>query len=91
MTKTPILRFKRPAPKAWTEDHILKTFDSAACVAPLISASDFVDLCLQSLPPRSDGKRDIRRQMIVRGLRTMLAKGRWPKTVRIDGDSLVFT
>ena len=68
MTKTPILRFKRPAPKAWTEDHILKTFDSAACVAPLISASDFVDLCLQSLPPRSDGKRDIRRQSVQRAI-----------------------
>ena len=71
----------------WTEAFIAEQGAILALLTDRITHADFVKHCFGQLP-RGTGKRDIRRQTILRALYRMLDAGRLP--FKIEGDCFVF-
>ncbi len=74
-------------PQPWTEAFITEQGATLALVSDRVAHADFVDHCFSQMP-RGTGKRDIRRQTILRALYRMIEAGRLP--FRVEGAHFVF-
>ena len=81
---------KSSSPKAWTEDLINSISAGLSLVVDAVEQEEFVQRCIEAVPERAatKGKRDTRRQDIVRSLRRLAETGKLP--FRVAGDQFVF-
>jgi hypothetical protein len=69
--------------RPWTEDFIAEQGAVLALVTDRITHVDFISHCFDRLP-RGSGKRDIRRQTVIRALHRMIEADRLP--FKIEGE-----
>lgn len=81
---------KSRRPQAWTEDLIRSVSEGLALAADRVEQEEFVRHCIAAVPDRAgrQGKRDTRRQDIIRGLRRLAELDALP--FKVVGDHFVF-
>lgn len=81
---------KRQRPQGWTEDLIRSVSEGLALAADRVDQEEFVRHCIAAVPDRAaqQGKRDTRRQDIIRGLRRLAELDALP--FKVVGDHFVF-
>jgi hypothetical protein len=83
-----LTKSKRPA--AWTETIIRSVSDGLSLTVDRIEQEEFLQKCIAAVPDRQrrDGKRDTRRQDIIRSMRRLAELNSLP--FKVVGDYFVF-